>query len=216
MKNVILIAPPAAGKGTQAEILVNDFGYEHISMGDLLREVMASGSALGQEIKTLIDAGKLVDDELTFPLIKNKLQTIEGKPFISDGFPRTLNQAQHFETILKELNITDYVVILLNLSEEAALKRISGRLICSCGKSYNIYNDNLKPKQEGICDKCGQALVKRDDDNLASFQQRYEIFQTNIEPILDFYRQRNKLQIVDVDRSVAEIAGSIKEIITHD
>ena len=108
------------------------------------------------------------------------------------------------------------MVILLNLSEEAALKRISGRLICSCGKSYNIYNDNLKPKQEGICDKCGQALVKRDDDNLASFQQRYEIFQTNIEPILDFYRQRNKLQIVDVDRSVAEIAGSIKEIITHD
>ena len=216
MKNVILIAPPAAGKGTQAEILVNDFGYEHISMGDLLREVMASGSALGQEIKTLIDAGKLVDDELTFPLIKNKLQTIQGKPFISDGFPPTLNQAQHFETILKELNITDYVVILLNLSEEAALKRISGRLICSCGKSYNIYNDNLKPKQEGICDKCGQALVKRDDDNLTSFQQRYEIFQTNIEPILDFYRQRNKLQIVDVDRSVAEIAGSIKEIITHD
>lgn len=216
MKNVILIAPPAAGKGTQSELLVTNYGYVHISMGDLLREVIASGSDLGLKIKSILDSGTLVDDDLTIELIKKKLNTLNGKHFIVDGFPRTFYQAQEFAKVLKKLNIDDYVVILLNLSKEDAIKRITGRLICKCGRSYNIYDEKLQPKVAGICDKCGSKLVKRDDDNAESFKIRYEIFETNIEPIKDFYEKSNKLSIIDVNRSIEEIAEEIARVIKND
>ncbi len=213
MKNIILIAPPAAGKGTQSEILVQKYGYTHISMGDLLREVISSGSTLGKELKNIIDSGALVNDDLTIELIYNKLKTLEGKPFIVDGFPRTMYQALEFEKVLTKLNITEYVAVLLDLSKEEAVKRIDGRLICKCGKSYNIYQDNLKPKVDGICDKCGAKLEKRDDDNVEAFKKRYEIFQTNIEPIKEHYQKLQKLEIIDVNRSISEIAEDIEKVI---
>lgn len=213
MKNIILIAPPAAGKGTQSEILVKEYGYVHISMGDLLREVIASGSALGQKIKVIMDSGALVDDDLTIELIYNKLLSIGEKPFIVDGFPRTMYQAKAFNDVLTKLNITYYKVVLLDLTLEEAIKRISGRLICKCGKSYNIYQDELKPLKEGICDKCGEKLVKRDDDNVEAFKKRYEIFQTNIEPIKNYYQSLNKLEIIDVNCSVDVIKDKIKRIV---
>ena len=119
MKNVILIAPPAAGKGTQSELLVNNYGYTHISMGDLLREVVASGSELGLKLKEIIDSGALVDDDLTIELIRNKLKELNGKPFIVDGFPRTFYQSQEFAKVLDELQINNYVAILLNLVKES-------------------------------------------------------------------------------------------------
>lgn len=216
MKNVILIAPPAAGKGTQSELLVNKFGYVHISMGDLLREVVASGSELGLKIKKIIDSGALVDDDLTIELIRNKLKTLNGQPFIVDGFPRTFYQAQAFAQVLEELKIDNYVAILLNLSKEDAVKRIAGRLICKCGKSYNIYDEALKPKVEGICDKCGAPLVKRDDDNVDSFKTRYEVFETNIAPIKNFYEEQGKLVVIDVNRAIEEIASDIVRVIKND
>ncbi len=154
MKNVIFIAPPAAGKGTQSQMLI-DLGYIHISTGDMLREEIASNSPLGKEIGKIIENGNLVRDEIVFELIKNKLSNL-NKPFILDGYPRTIKQVEMLDKLLKELNINNYEVIYLDLSLEDALKRALGRLTCECGASYNIYYESLQPKQVGICDKCGK------------------------------------------------------------
>ncbi len=211
MKNVIFIAPPAAGKGTQSQMLI-DLGYIHVSTGDMLREEVASSSELGKEISGILEKGGLVSDEIVFELIKNKLSKID-KPFILDGYPRTINQVSLLDKLFKELSITNYEVIYLDLSLEDALKRALGRLTCECGASYNIYYENLMPKQEGICDKCGKDLVKRSDDNKESFQTRFDTFIKNIEPIKEFYNKINKLNIVDASVGNKEIADKIKEIL---
>ena len=213
MKNIIFIAPPAAGKGTQSDMLTKNFGYEHISTGDMLREEIKADTELGKSIKNIIDEGKLVSDDIIITLIRNKLSNIKGKPFILDGFPRTLNQAQNLDTILNENNIDNYEAIYLEIDEEVASKRILGRLTCSCGKSYNIYDETFKPKVEGICDNCGAALIKRDDDNAESFKVRFQAFLDNNEPIMDYYRAKNKLNIVDVNTDSNTIYQSILEIV---
>ncbi len=142
MKNIIFIAPPAAGKGTQSTMLKEKYSYNHLSTGDMLREAIASGSEFGLMLKNIIDEGKLVSDDIMIDLIKEKLNNLEGKPFILDGFPRTLNQAIALESLLDK----EYEVIYLDLSEEEAVSRILGRLTCSCGKSYNLNVEALKPK----------------------------------------------------------------------
>ena len=211
MKSVIFIAPPAAGKGTQSSRL-EDLGYIHISTGDMLREEISSGSKLGMEIKEIIDKGNLVSDELVYELIKNKLDNIT-KPFILDGYPRTLTQAESLDNLLQELNLNNYEVIYLDLPFEEALKRALGRLTCSCGASYNIYYENLAPKKDGICDKCGESLTKRCDDNEESFKVRFETFINNTKPIKEFYENKNKLHIIDALASNEEITDKIKEIL---
>lgn len=216
MKNVILIAPPAAGKGTQSELLKTNYGYEHISMGDLLRNEIAKKSVIGQKIESIIAKGELVDDNLTIELLKNKLQEIKGSHYCLDGFPRTLYQAQEFDKVLSELGNDSYIVLYLDLDEKKAYERINGRLICSCGKSYNIYDENLKPKKAGICDDCGKELVKRTDDNLESFKIRYQVVLDNFGPIKEYYAQKEKLKVINVDRDVEEIFHDIVEGIMHD
>lgn len=211
MKSVIFIAPPAAGKGTQSSRL-EDLGYIHISTGDMLREEISSGSKLGMEIKEIIDKGNLVSDELVYELIKNKLNNIT-KPFILDGYPRTLTQAESLDNLLQELNLNNYEVIYLDLPFEEALKRALGRLTCSCGASYNIYYENLAPKEEGICDKCGKELTKRCDDNEESFKVRFDTFINNTKPIKEYYENKNKLHIIDALASNEEITDKIKEIL---
>lgn len=211
MKNVIFIAPPAAGKGTQSERLM-EIGYEHISTGDMLREEISKNTVLGKEINEIITNGKLVSDELVFELITNKITNL-SKPFILDGFPRTINQAKLLDELFQKLNITNYEVVYLDVSLDVALKRALGRLTCSCGSSYNIYNENLKPKLENICDKCGKVLVKRNDDNEESFKVRFETFLNNIEPIKDFYREKGRLHIIDTMLSTEEVTDRIKEIL---
>ena len=199
MKSVIFIAPPAAGKGTQSSRL-EDLGYIHISTGDMLREEIASGSKLGMEIKEIIDKGNLVSDELVYELIKTKLDNIT-KPFILDGYPRTLTQAESLDNLLQELNLNNYEVIYLDLPFEEALKRALGRLTCSCGASYNIYYKNLAPKEDGICDVCKTKLESRGDDNEEAFKVRFETYMKNAQPILDFYKSKNILKEVSENTS---------------
>ena len=212
MKNIIFIAPPAAGKGTQSDMLKNTYGYIHISTGDLLRAEIASGSTLGLEVKSIIDKGNLVSDELIIDIINSKLTEIKGKPFILDGFPRTLNQAKVLDKIIDD----NYEVIYLELSKEEAIKRIEGRLTCSCGKSYNLNDEALKPKQEGICDNCGKKLIKRNDDNVDAFVVRYDNFLNNTKVLIDFYKNKNKLNVIDVNRDINDIFNDISEIVTND
>jgi len=211
MKNVIFIAPPAAGKGTQSSRLV-EMGYEHISTGDMLREEIAKGSSLGQKINDIISKGLLVSDDIVFELIQNKLTSI-NKPFILDGFPRTLNQAKLLDDLLNDLNKTNYEVIYLDISIEDALKRALGRLTCKCGASYNSEFEALKPKVAGVCDKCGRALEKRNDDNEESFKIRFETFLKNNEPIKEFYESKNKLYMIDTSINSLDITEKIKDIL---
>ena len=212
MKNIIFIAPPAAGKGTQSQMLKEKYGYVHISTGDLLRAEIASGSELGCEVKNIIDKGNLVSDELMIDIIKSKLTEIKGKPFILDGFPRTLNQAESLDGILDD----NYETIYLELSREDAVKRIEGRLTCSCGKSYNMNDEALKAKVAGICDICGKELVKRDDDNAQAFIVRYDNFLNNTKVLIDYYKNKNKLHIVDVNRNINDIFEDISRIVAND
>ena len=211
MKNIIFIAPPAAGKGTQSNMLKDKYGYVHISVGDLLRKEVALETASGKAVKNIIDSGELVADDLVFAILKKHLRNIVGKPFILDGFPRTLNQAK---TLDKFLN--DYEVIYLDLAKEKAVKRMLNRLVCECGKSYNLGDETLKPKTEGFCDNCGKKLVKRDDDNVEIFAKRYDNFLTNIEPIKNYYKAKNKLHMIDVNRNINDIFEDISEIVAND
>ena len=208
MKNIIFIAPPAAGKGTQSTMLKEKFNYDHLSTGDMLREAIASGSEFGLMLKNIIDEGKLVSDDIMIDLIKEKLNNLEGKPFILDGFPRTLNQAMALESLLDK----EYEVIYLDLNEEEAVNRILGRLTCSCGKSYNLNVEALKPKVDGICDGCGKELVKRNDDNVDSFKVRYKTFLDNTKPLMEYYEGKNKLHKIDVNRDVEDIFKDIVEV----
>ena len=208
MKNIIFIAPPAAGKGTQSNMLKEKFGYNHISTGDMLREAINSDSEIGAEVKNIIDKGELVGDDLIIKLVKDKLTSLKGKPFILDGFPRTLNQAESLDKILTD----DYIVIYLDLDESEAINRITGRLTCNCGKSYNVNIDKLKPKVDGICDNCGSILIKRDDDNVESFKVRFKTFLDNTDSILKYYEDKEKLIKIDVNKDVQDIFESILEV----
>ena len=208
MKNIIFIAPPAAGKGTQSTMLKEKFNYNHLSTGDMLREAIASGSEFGLMLKNIIDEGKLVSDDIMIDLIKDKLSNLGGKPFILDGFPRTLNQAIALESLLDK----EYEVIYLDLNEEEAVSRILSRLTCNCGKSYNLNVEALKPKIDGICDGCGSSLVKRGDDNADAFKVRYKSFIDNTKPLIDYYEEKNKLHKIDVNRNVEDIFKDIMEV----
>lgn len=212
MKNIIFIAPPAAGKGTLSNNLKNEFGYVHISSGDILREAINTNSPLGQMIKDIMAKGNFVSDEIVINLIAQKLESLDGKPFILDGFPRTLNQATKLDELINKIK-GDYLVIYLDISKEEAKKRIVGRLTCSCGKSYNTMVENLKPKVLGICDECGKPLIKREDDNEESFEIRYNSYLEKTKPIIDYYSQREKLVTIAADKSSKEVYENIIEVI---
>ncbi len=212
MENVVFIAPPAAGKGTHSNSLKEKYGYIHISTGDLLRSEISKETEIGKEVKAVMDAGNLVSDDIIIKLLEDNLKNIIGKPFVLDGFPRTLNQAQKLTEIFNKMNI-GYEVIFLSIAQEEAMKRTLGRVVCNCGKTYNIYEETLKPKVEGICDVCGSKLVKRDDDNEESFKIRFNTFLKNNEPILDYYKGLNKLNIVNVNRDRKFVFEDVEEVI---
>ena len=211
MKSVIFVAPPSSGKGTQSKKL-EELGYNHISTGDLLRKEIQKGSDLGKQIEKILAAGDLVNDDIVFTLIKDLLKDKE-RPFILDGFPRTIKQAKMLNDLFNDLQINNYEVIYLDISLEEALKRVLGRLTCSCGASYNLNYDFLKPKKENICDKCGSHLVKRDDDNEESFKLRFQTFENNIKPIKEFYNKLNKLHIVNALMDNDVITKEIRDIL---
>ena len=198
MKNIIFIAPPAAGKGTISDYLVKKYSYLHISTGDLLRDEIASGTEFGQKLDKILKSGSLVDDEVVIRLVESKLSSIEDEPFILDGFPRTLSQAQVLDEILNKLDIKNNMVVYLMVDLDTVLKRVMGRVICpKCKKSYNLDNEKLKPIYDGICDDCGEQLIHRDDDNEETFKVRYESFMNNTKPVLDFYQDKGILKEID-------------------
>ncbi len=217
MRNIIFIAPPAAGKGTVSDYLVKNFNYEHISTGEILREEIKSGSLLGKELDSIISQGKLVSDQYMIKLISDKLKSIKDKAFILDGFPRTLNQAESLDKMLVSNNITNTIVIYLDVDFDTLLKRVLGRIICpKCKRSYNKFNEELKPLKNNICDDCGVELETRSDDTEETFKVRFDSFLESTEPIVEYYQNKGILKRIDAMVALEEIFDKIKNEAKND
>jgi len=212
VKNIIFIAPPAAGKGTLSEFLVKEYGYQHISTGALFREKIKIQDEEAKELEKMIQAGHLIDDKRLFSLLQNKLKTLsKNENFILDGVPRTLQQAHILDIILRDLGFSDYIVIYVHMEKETLKKRMTGRRICSsCQSTYNIYFEKFKPHKENTCDICGNSLIQRVDDNEDSFNVRYTIFQNNNEPIIKYYQDQNRLW--KLNNEDEDISRTLKEL----
>lgn len=209
MKNVLFLAPPAGGKGTQSDKLVENYGYIHISTGDLLRELDKT-TPLGREIDELMKAGKMIDDDTVLRLLKGKLETLDGKPFILDGCPRNLSQAESLEKMLDEMGLSLDVVIELDVPYDVVLKRAIGRVNCpKCKATFNTFF--IKPRVEGVCDKCGEGFIHRSDDNEETFKVRYDTYIELTSPLVDFYKERGKYVKVDGLNDVYENVVSVIE-----
>ena len=199
MKNLILIAAPGAGKGTLSKDLLDTYDYVHISTGDLLREQVAKGDKLGKEIQKVQEAGGLVSNEIVYKALEEKLKDPAcDNGYILDGFPRNLEQAREYDKILKKSGRELGLVLVLDIPKEDLIERITGRFSCKeCGEIHNIYSEELKPKKEGICNKCGGELIQRKDDNLESFEKRYQTYLDSTKPLIDFYKKKGVLHVID-------------------
>lgn len=217
MKNIMFIAPPAAGKGTQAELVEAKYHIPHISTGDILREISKEDSEVGNYIAETLASGKLVKDEITYQLIEERLKKEDCQNgFIIDGFPRTLDQAIEYDKILAKLNYDVGNVILINIDAKTLEKRVTGRRICeNCKTIFNINIESQAPEVESVCDACGGKLYQRSDDNLESFQNRYKTYQEKTEPIIEHYRKQNVLHEVNGDDTVENVFAEIDKIISE-
>jgi adenylate kinase len=212
--NIIFIAPPAAGKGTLSALLEDKFNYKHLSTGDLLRAEIKKKTDLGNKIEEIITRGELVSDDIITELLKNELKEISNERFILDGYPRNIAQAETLNQIFNELNIENYVTIYLELEEELAMKRALGRVVCNkCGASYNTYFTNFMPKQEGICDKCEGELIHRSDDTEETFKKRFDTYINVTNPLLDYYKELGKLEIVNANEEADKVFVEVTDIL---
>ena len=217
MKNIMFIAPPAAGKGTQAELVVAKYNLPHISTGEILREISKEDSELGHYVAETLASGNLVKDEITYQLMEERLKKEDCQNgFIIDGFPRTLDQAIEYDKILAKLNYDVGNVILINIDAKTLEKRVTGRRICeNCKTIFNINIESQAPEVESVCDACGGKLYQRSDDNLESFQNRYKTYQEKTEPIIEHYRKQNVLHEVNGDDTVENVFAEIDKIISE-
>lgn len=215
MNNIILIAAPGAGKGTLSKDLRDKYNYVHISTGDLLREAASKGDELGNKIHEMQTKGMLVPDEIVLEALKNRLQKDDcSNGYILDGYPRTVKQAELYEEVLKQLNKDLGLVIVLDIEKEKLLKRITGRRLCQhCDAIYNIYNQEMAPKNANICDKCGSKLYQRTDDNLESFELRYNTYLEKTRPLIDYYKKKNCLYVVDSGLGQQETIQQVEKLL---
>ena len=202
---LILLGAPGAGKGTQAEVICSTLNIPAISTGNILREAVKNGTALGMEAKAYMDGGKLVPDELVIGILKERLAKDDCTAgFILDGFPRTVPQAE----ALDRMGIVIDKVIDLEVSDEAITKRMSGRRVCeSCGASYHL---EFKPSKEVyVCDKCGGKTVQRKDDHPDTVKERLEVYHAQTEPLKGYYQKTGKLAIVEGQDEVSETTALV-------
>jgi len=216
MKNIILIAPPAAGKGVQSKILKETFNLLHLSTGELLKEEVEKKTELGKEIKEFLKQGILVKDEIVIELVRKKLDnSLNKNGYILDGFPRTLTQAELYDKMSQERNCLPNYVFFLNIPKETALKRILGRLNClKCGSIFNEESDHLTEKD--LCPNCQGKIIKRSDDQEESFNKRYDDYLEKTKPVIQYYQNKGILYIIDAKKSITEISKQIKEILAKD
>lgn len=197
MLRIILLGPPGAGKGTQAGRIAEKYHIPHISTGDIFRKNVKEGTTLGKKAKEYINKGKLVPDELTIELVKDRLSWEDCKNgFLMDGFPRTVYQAEQFDQYLTTRGFAIDHVLNMDVEKEELLTRLIGRRVCrNCGATYHVIN--MPPEKEGICDVCGGELYQRTDDTVATVQHRIEVYLEQTKPLVEYYEKANVLSNID-------------------
>ena len=214
MKNLIITGLPGAGKGTQAERIIEKYEIPHISTGDMFRSAIKNETQLGLEAKSFMDKGELVPDEVTNGIVKERLQEEDTKNgFLLDGFPRTMDQADALDKIMTDLNRTIDAVINIDVNPEVLMSRLTGRIICrNCGATYHKVNH--PPKVEGVCDKCGSTdLYQREDDKPETVENRIRINQEQSAPILEYYSNKGLLHTVDGEIGIENVFSEVQNII---
>ncbi|MCM3635660.1 adenylate kinase [Paenibacillus camelliae] len=207
--NILFMGPPGAGKGTQAERIVEEFNIPHISTGDAFRLAMKQGTPIGLKAKEYIDQGLLVPDEITNGIVKERLAQADcEKGFLLDGFPRTIQQAEALDSMLQELGRSIDHVVNLDVDRDLLLARLTGRRICkSCGATYHIMFN--PPKAEGVCDKDGGELYQRSDDSEEKVGTRLDEYTSKTAPLLDYYSKQGLLREVNGEQDINVVTAEI-------
>lgn len=204
--HIILFGPPGVGKGTQAKMLSEKYNLMHISTGDILRAEIAKSSELGKKAREIIEAGKLVPDEIMIEIIKNVVSSTKNG-FILDGFPRTIVQAESLDKLFNDLKIKIDIVLYIDVDEKEIIRRLENRLSCSvCGKIFNIMIDKIEDMK---CTNCGGKLTRREDDNPEVIIKRMKIYKDSTEPVKEYYKKKNLLSFIDGSGSIEEVFESI-------
>jgi len=212
---LILLGPPGAGKGTQAQRIVEKHGIPQLSTGDMLRAAVTAGTDVGKRAKAVMDAGKLVSDEIVIAIVSERIDNPDcANGFILDGFPRTLVQADATESMLKAKGISLSDVIEIRVDDDILAARVSGRYTCAnCGAGY--HDTNLKPKVEGVCDKCGSTHFKRrPDDNADTVKARLQAYYKETSPLIGYYHAKGLLSSVDGMADIDDVTASIEKVLS--
>ncbi|MEU9702759.1 adenylate kinase [Streptomyces sp. NPDC047981] len=213
---IVLVGPPGAGKGTQAAFLAKNLDIPHISTGDLFRANISQGTELGVKAKAFMDAGDLVPDEVTIGMAKDRMEQADAvNGFLLDGFPRNVAQAEALDVVLKAEDMQLDAVLDLEVPEDEVVKRIAGRRICRNDSAHVFHLTYNAPKTEGVCDVCGGELFQRPDDSEETVRRRLEVYHTQTEPIIDYYRAQNLVVTISalgkVDEVTAKAMAALKK-----
>ena len=213
---IVLLGPPGAGKGTQAKSISNRYSIPHISTGDIFRKNISENTPLGIEAKSYMYNGQLVPDEVTINMVKDRLQQDDFKNgYLLDGFPRTVHQAEALDNFLTEREESIDTALLIEVPKEFILERMTGRRVCpSCGASYHIkFNP---PTNDGKCDLCGSDVIQRKDDTEETVKERLDVYENQTQPLIDFYKNKKQLSVVDGTQAINEVFESICKILGSD
>jgi adenylate kinase len=213
--NIILMGPPGAGKGTQAEFIKAAFPIPHISTGDMFREAVSGGTAMGIEAKKYMDAGKLVPDEVTIGVVEERLSKADcNAGFLLDGFPRTIPQADALDSVLAGMGKKVEIALNITVPDNILLARMSGRVSCEVCKA--VYNTKFQPPaKEGICDKCGGKLVQRSDDKEETVKNRLNVYNEQTQPLIEYYAKQGTLKTIDGNRETKVVFEDVKSVLEN-
>ncbi|MFD5013154.1 adenylate kinase [Streptomyces chartreusis] len=214
---IVLVGPPGAGKGTQAAFLAKNLSIPHISTGDLFRANISQQTELGKLAKSYMDAGNLVPDEVTIGMAKDRMEKPDAENgFLLDGFPRNVSQAEALDEMLQSESMKLDAVLDLEVPEEEVVKRIAGRRICRKDSSHVFHVTYSKPKTEGVCDVCGGELYQRDDDSEETVRKRLEVYHTQTEPIIDYYKAQGLVVTISALGKVDEVTKRAMDALRSD
>ena len=210
---IIMLGAPGAGKGTQAKMIAEKYSIPHISTGDIFRANIKNGTELGKKAKSYMDKGQLVPDELTLDLIMDRFKQDDCKNgYVLDGFPRTIPQAEALDTALKAKGEKVDFAIDVDVPDENIVKRLGGRRACvGCGATYHVVYSPTKV--EGVCDKCGEELIVRDDDKPETVLNRLEVYHNQTQPLIDYYNEQGILKSVDGTVDMKDVFNAIVDIL---